>query len=78
MRTVSMVKIPSKKNLKITVGENMKVKNTSEGTLGFIDDDGKRHDIKAGEVVECNYKDPTDPRLIIESKKKKGDTNGSN
>ena len=65
-----MVKIP--KNLKITVGENMqKVKNTSEGTLAFKDDNGKRHDIKAGEVVECNYKIPLDPRLVIESKEKK-------
>ncbi len=48
-----------------------KVKNTSKGDLAFKDDDGKRHDIKAGGVVECNYKDPTDPRLIIEPKAKK-------
>ncbi|KKL90494.1 hypothetical protein LCGC14_1904140 [marine sediment metagenome] len=48
-----------------------KVKNTSKGELAFIDDDGKRHDIKAGDVVECNYKDPTDPRLVIEPKAKR-------
>ena len=70
--TVSMVRIPPKKKLKITVGENMqKVKNTGEGDLAFVDDDGKRHDIKAGDVIECNYKTSQDPRLEIESKKKK-------
>ena len=72
MRTVSMVKIPDKKYLKITVGEKMqKVKNLSEGTLAFKDDDGKRQDIKAKEVVECNYKESNDPRLLIEPKAKK-------
>jgi hypothetical protein len=49
-----------------------KIKNISKGTLAFKDDDGIRHDIKAGETVECNYKqDPGDNRLIKESKTKK-------
>ena len=67
--TVSMVKLPSKSKLKITVGEKtQKVKNTGEGTLAFKEDDGKRHDKKAGEVVKCNYKTSKDSRLVIESK----------
>ncbi len=74
MRTVSMVKIPLKSKLKITVGENMqKIKNISKGTLGFRDDDGKEHEIKPEEVIECNYKqEPGDPRLVKETKKKGG------
>ena len=49
-----------------------KIKNTSKGTLAFRDDDGKEHEIKPEEVVECNYKqDPTDSRLVKESKTKK-------
>ena len=49
-----------------------KIKNTSKGTLAFRDDDGKEHEIKAGEVVECNYKEePGDQRLVKETKSKK-------
>lgn len=71
--TVSMVKIPPKSKLNITVGEKMeKIKNISKGTLAFRDDDGKQYDIKAGETVECNYKqEPGDPRLVKESSEKK-------
>ncbi len=49
------------------------VKNTSkEDTLGFKDDAGKMHTLKAGEEVECPYKRSMDSRLeIIEKKKKK-------
>ena len=70
--TVALMRV-REKNLKITTkGEKMeKVKNTGEGTLAFKDDDGKRHDVKAGESVECNYKISNDPRLIIEPKAKK-------
>lgn len=50
-----------------------KIKNISKGELAFKDDDGNRKEIKAGEVVECNYKNPVDSRLIIvESTKKRG------
>ena len=60
-----------------------KVTNEGEGTLGFKDDDGNSHTIKAGEVVECNYKRSMDERLVIEkidkkSKKKEVTENGSN
>ena len=48
-----------------------KVKNMGVGTLAFKDDDGKSHDIKAGEVVECNYKKSQDSRLVIQVETKK-------
>ena len=48
----------------------VKVKNTSEGTLSFKDDDKKVHILKAGEEVECNYKQSMDPRFVIVDKKK--------
>ena len=47
------------------------VKNTGKGDLAFKDDDGKLHEIKAGEIVECNYKKSQDSRLVIEQKTKK-------
>lgn len=58
----------------------VKVKNKGEGTLGFIDDDHKRHTLKAGESVECKYKRSMDSRLVIEpsEKKSKGGKNVSN
>ncbi|MEA2036604.1 MAG: DNA repair and recombination protein RadA [Nanoarchaeota archaeon] len=46
-----------------------KVKNTGDGTLGFKDDEGKTHNIKPGEVVECKYKKSMDSRLVILSDK---------
>ncbi len=57
----------------------MKVKNiTGESErfpdkqdLAFKDDKGKRHDIKAGEEVECPYKKSQDARLVIQSSEKK-------
>ncbi len=49
----------------------MKVKNMSEGTLGFKDDEGKSHTIKPGEEVECKYKRSMDPRLVIQDTKTK-------
>ncbi len=49
-----------------------KIKNISKGTLAFRDDDGKTHEIKPEEVVECNYKgEPGDSRLVKETKSKK-------
>ncbi len=39
--------------------------------LAFKDDKGKRHDIKAGEVVECPYKRSMDARLVIQPKAEK-------
>ncbi len=39
--------------------------------LGFRDDKGIRHDIKAGEEVECPYKRSMDHRLVIQSETKK-------
>jgi len=49
----------------------MKVTNTGDGKIGFKDDEGKLHFLEAGESVECNYKKPTDGRLVIENEKKK-------
>ena len=48
-----------------------KVKNTGVGTLAFKDDKGIRHEIKAGEEIECPYKKSQDSRLIIQSETKK-------
>lgn len=56
----------------------VKVKNTHDGTLGFKDDDGNVHTLKAGEEVECNYKRSMDSRLVIEASKKKVKKDGSN
>lgn len=39
--------------------------------LAFKDDKGVRHDIKAGEEVECPYRKSQDQRLVIQSEKKK-------
>ena len=47
------------------------VKNTSKDNLGFKDDVGKMHTLKAGEEVECPYKRSMDDRLEIEVKEKK-------
>ena len=70
--TTKTIELP--KDLNITAGENMeKVKNIGDGTLGFKDDEGKSHTIKAGETIECKYKRSMDDRLEIqkpESKKK--------
>lgn len=49
----------------------VKVKNTCKGTLAFKDDNGVRHELKAGEEVECPYKRSMDSRLVIQSTKKK-------
>ncbi len=51
-----------------------KVKNTGVGTLAFKDDKGIRHDIKAGEIVECPYRKSQDSRLVIQSETKKKET----
>lgn len=54
----------------------VKVKNTSEGTIAFIDDTGKKIEIKPGAEIECKYKRSMDPRLVIIKKEVK--PNGSN
>ena len=69
--TAKVLSLPSELKIK-TKGENMvKVKNIGIGTLAFVDDKGVKHDIKAGEEVECPYTRSMDSRLIIQSETKK-------
>ena len=49
----------------------MKIKNSSDGEIGFKDDEGKLHKLKAGEEVECKYKRIMDERLIVVEKESK-------